>query len=107
MGTLDPDAIVLAGIKALQQKLAAIIAEVGGGVQVHRGDEYEPSSPTIHGASVGNGYAMDVGYTTPFDSGGGPAAWGGGGGTTPFGATPYGEQPREQAMSWGGGLDSD
>ena len=95
VGNLEPDTVVQQGIKVLQQKLAAVIQELAGdesrGAGI--GDEYEPRSP----ANGGNGSGFDVldqGYTTPYGANGGQSAWGGG--TTPYGATPYG-----QGSGWG------
>lgn len=76
VGGIDPDQIVLQGIKHLQQKLASVIHELSG----DSGDGVDfggAQSPQMNGGYAG----QDAGYTTPY---------GGGGSTTPFGATPYG-----------------
>lgn len=115
VGSLEPDAIIHQGIKVLQQKLAAVIQELtggaadDGGARAVNGDGMldvngygvvGPRSPDLNGI-VGSGreYDMDHGFTTPYvnggggGGGGGASAWGGAGagGTTPYGATPYGQ----------------
>lgn len=103
-GQMDPDAIVQNGIKALQQKLAALIHELnateGDGADDDLGgnDDYNPQSPEYNGMNGGGGGGgdswQDQGYTTPYaggagGGGGGQGGWGAGG-TTPYGQTPYG-----------------
>lgn len=99
VGSLEPDAIVQQGIKVLQQKLAAVIQDLAGddGRAGVNGDAMDINgyggvarSPELNGLG-GRDYDMDHGYTTPFANGGAASAWGGGGGTTPYGATPYGQ----------------
>jgi DNA-directed RNA polymerase II subunit RPB3 len=94
IGNLDPDSVVQQGIKALQQKLAAVIQELTGDEPRGGGDDYEPRSPGL-GGGIGGGagaeFAVDHGYTTPYGNGGATSAWGGAGGATPYGATPYGQ----------------
>lgn len=109
VGGLEPDAIIQQGIKVMQQKLAAIIQELSGGDARGGGVDGDtsmdmngyggPRSPELNGFGGGGGaggrgdYDMDQGYTTPYmnGGGGGASAWGGAGGTTPYGATPYGQ----------------
>ncbi|KAI9804773.1 MAG: hypothetical protein M1825_001141 [Sarcosagium campestre] len=96
VGSLEPDAIIQQGIKALQQKLAGIIAEltaddsgIDGGAPAGELNGYGgPRSPAVNGA---RDYDMDQGFTTPYGNGGAASAWGGAGGATPYGATPYGQ----------------
>ncbi|CAK7230834.1 RNA polymerase II subunit 3 [Sporothrix curviconia] len=106
VGQMEPDAIVQNGIKALQQKLAALIHELNateGGMDDDLGgggdDDYNPQSPEYNGMNGGGGGAggdswQDQGYTTPYagggGGGGGQGGWGAGG-TTPYGQTPYGQ----------------
>ncbi|KAH8687626.1 DNA-directed RNA polymerase [Tricladium varicosporioides] len=88
IGNLEPDAVVQQGIKVLQQKLAAVIQDLtegdgNGGMN----DNYDaPRSPDVN---MNGGGWQDPGYTTPF-GGGNQSAWGQGA-TTPYGATPYGQ----------------
>ncbi|KAF2804072.1 DNA-directed RNA polymerase subunit D [Mytilinidion resinicola] len=86
VGGLEPDQIVLQGIKVLQRKLAGIIGDLTGTEETNGVDGYGGGqSPQMNG---GQGYgAPEQGYTTPY---GNTSTWGGGGGTTPYGATPYG-----------------
>ena len=91
VGSLDPDTIIQQGIKALQQKLAAVIQDLtedsSNGDAATRNEEYEPRSPGMADSTFqgdGHGYG---GFNTPYQ-GGGASAWGGG--TTPYGTTPYG-----------------
>ncbi len=108
IGQMDPDAIIQNGIKALQQKLAALIHELnateGGGdaddEYAGANDDYNGGQGFDYNAANGGGGSgadswQDQGYTTPYaggggGGGGGQSAWGGGGGTTPYGTTPYG-----------------
>ena len=101
VGQMEPDAIVQNGIKALQQKLAALIHELNateGGMDDDLGgnDDYNPQSPEYNGMNGGGGAGgdpwQDQGYTTPYGGGGGGGQGGWGvGGTTPYGQTPYGQ----------------
>ncbi|KAF2839637.1 insert subdomain of RNA polymerase alpha subunit [Patellaria atrata CBS 101060] len=87
VGGLPPDVIMQQGIKVLQQKLAAVIQELAGGDE--RNGDYGDGARSPDGPPPGTAYGADGGYTTPFGVGTGNAsAWGGG--TTPYGATPYG-----------------
>jgi DNA-directed RNA polymerase II subunit RPB3 len=91
VGGLDPDQIVTQGINTLQHKLAGIIHELQGNSGGIDGmDLGGAQSPTMNGAGYGG---VDGGYTTP--GYGGASQWGGAGaaqgGTTPYGATPYGQ----------------
>jgi DNA-directed RNA polymerase II subunit RPB3 len=112
IGNLEPDAVIQQGIKAMQQKLAAVIQELagdpdraaaGGGAVFGEanafGEEYEPRSPDV----TGNGdYSMGgtEGYTSAFGAADGAgSAWGGAGGATPYGSTPYGGG---EDVAWGG-----
>ena len=98
VGNLEPDAIIQQGIKVLQQKLASVIQELAGG---DAGGYDGPRSPDMDmgmGGAVQQPWGQqDQGFTTPYGgSGAGGGAWGGGGGagngsTTPYGATPYGQ----------------
>lgn len=90
VGGLEPDQIVLKGIRTLQEKVALVIGELSGESNMDGVDFGGAQSPTMNGAGYG---VQDQGYTTPFGGGGG-SVWGqnagAAGGTTPFGATPYG-----------------
>jgi DNA-directed RNA polymerase II subunit RPB3 len=99
-GNLEPDAIIQQGIKVLQQKLAAVIRDMTGvdedsnGVN---GGDYGDRSPGM--GMNGQGQWPDTGYTTPYGQNGGNAGgpWGNNGGSsTPYGATPYGQN----GQSW-------
>lgn len=80
--------MVLQGIKVLQQKLALVIQELSGDDRNGDADGFgAPRSPD--GMQAGGDYGMNQGYTTPFGDTGGQTMYGGG--TTPFGATPYGQ----------------
>ncbi|KAL8679321.1 MAG: hypothetical protein Q9224_007046 [Gallowayella concinna] len=87
IGNLEPDSVVIEGIKVLQQKLALIIQELGDDRNGEADGFGAPRSP--EGVHAGGEYGMDHGYTTPFGNTGGQTMYGGG--TTPFGATPYGQ----------------
>jgi len=84
VGSLEPDQIVLKGIRTLQEKVAGVIQELSGESHMD-GVDFGAQSPQMNGAGYGG---QDGGYTTPF--GGGNSVYAGAGGTTPFGATPYG-----------------
>ncbi|KAI9822783.1 MAG: 45 kDa subunit of RNA polymerase II [Thelocarpon impressellum] len=96
VGSLEPDAIVQQGIRVLQQKLALVIGDLTGsevdghGVNGHVAADVDgfggPKSPDL---DDGANYDPEQGFTTPYANGGGASAWGGG--TTPYGATPYGQ----------------
>ncbi|CAD6505025.1 BgTH12-00524 [Blumeria graminis f. sp. triticale] len=89
-GNLEPDQIIQQGIKVLQQKLASVIKDLtegGDGPNAIGLNGYDaPRSPENMN---GLGW-QDQGYTTPFGSGGQAGQWGAGS-TTPYGATPYGQ----------------
>ncbi|KAL8736471.1 MAG: hypothetical protein Q9166_000263 [cf. Caloplaca sp. 2 TL-2023] len=87
IGNLEPDAVVLQGIKVLQQKLALVIQELSGDDRNGNADGF--GAPESDGLQGGGEYGLDQGYTTPFGNAGGQTTYGGG--TTPFGATPYGQ----------------
>ena len=72
----------------MQQKLALIIQELSGNETNGDADGFGGgrSPDGMHGA--GGDFGMDQGYTTPFGGTGGQTIYGG---TTPFGATPYGQ----------------
>ena len=61
MGNLDPDVIVKQGIKVLQEKIATIIKELGGGGEDTRMalDRDDMMNGT---ADMGYGGARDMGY---------------------------------------------
>ena len=91
VGNLEPDAIIQQGIKVLQQKLAAVIQDLteGEGGQSNGMNGYDaPRSPDV--GLNGAGW-QDQGYTTPYANGGNVSQWGAGGASTPYGATPYGQ----------------
>lgn len=92
VGGLEPDTIMLQGVKVLQQKLAEVIGELTGGDRGGMDGTYGggPRSPDLNGgAGTAYGGGMDQGYTTPYGGPGGNASvWGGA--ATPFGAQPYG-----------------
>ncbi|KAI4181570.1 MAG: hypothetical protein LQ346_006738 [Caloplaca aetnensis] len=86
VGNLEPDAVVLQGIKVMQQKLALVIQELSG--DDRDGDVDGLGGPRSPDGMHGGEYGMDQGYTTPFGNAGGQTMYGGG--TTPYNATPYG-----------------
>ncbi len=92
IGNLEPDAIIQQGIKVLQQKLASVIQDLtdeDSGMNGGYGDE-GVRSPDI--GMNGQTWGQDQGYTTPYGNGAAqPGQQWGGGSTTPFGATPYGQ----------------
>ncbi|KAL8764285.1 MAG: hypothetical protein Q9194_007113 [Teloschistes cf. exilis] len=88
IGNLEPDAVVLQGIKVLQQKLALVIQELSGDDRNGDADGFG-GTRSPDGLQGGADYGVDQGYTTPFGNTGGQTMYGGG--TTPFGATPYGQ----------------
>lgn len=72
----------------MQQKLALVIQELSGDDRNGDADGFGgPRSPD--GMQAGGDYGLNQGYTTPFGDTGGQTMYGGG--TTPFGATPYGQ----------------
>ncbi|KAI4089836.1 MAG: hypothetical protein L6R37_007991 [Teloschistes peruensis] len=88
IGNLESDAVVLQGIKVLQQKLALVIQELSGDDRNGDADGFG-GDRSLDGLQGGADYGVDQGYTTPFGNTGGQTMYGGG--TTPFGATPYGQ----------------
>lgn len=91
-GNLEPDQVIYQGIKVLQQKLASIIQDLTEGfpdadANGHGGYD-APRSPTTN---LNGSNWQDQGYTTPFGNGGHTSQWTGLDGTTPYGATPYGQ----------------
>ncbi|KAL8760888.1 MAG: hypothetical protein Q9184_002953 [Pyrenodesmia sp. 2 TL-2023] len=84
VGNLEPDAVVLQGIKVMQQKLALVIQELSG--DDRDGDVDGLGGPRSPDGMHGGEYGMDQGYTTPFGNAGGQTMYGGG--TTPYNATP-------------------
>ncbi|KAF4624132.1 hypothetical protein G7Y89_g14040 [Cudoniella acicularis] len=91
IGNLEPDAVIQQGIKVLQQKLAAVIQDLTEGDSNTNGmnDGYTGGAPRSPDVNMNGGGWQDQGYTTPFGNGN-QSAWGAGG-TTPYGATPYGQ----------------
>ncbi|KAI4177455.1 MAG: hypothetical protein LQ343_000436 [Gyalolechia ehrenbergii] len=69
VGNLEPDAVVLQGIKVLQQKLAAVIQEFSS--DDRNGDVDGFGGPRSPDGMHGGDYGMDQGYTTPFGNTGG------------------------------------
>ncbi|KAI9770794.1 MAG: 45 kDa subunit of RNA polymerase II [Geoglossum simile] len=102
VGNLEPDIILQQGIKVLQQKLAAVIDELGkdglssanGGAVDVDGYPGARSPDIVMGGPVGGPPYDGGGYTTPYANGDGGGASVYGGGATPFGATPYGQWPQ-------------
>jgi DNA-directed RNA polymerase II subunit RPB3 len=80
VGGLDPDQIVQTGIQTLQQKLAGVIQELRG-EDMDGADFGGVRSPQMNSG----GYGQDYGNNSVWGNNAGP-----GGGTTPYGATPYG-----------------
>lgn len=91
IGNLEPDAIIQQGIKVLQQKLASVIRDLTAEDDDMNGYEDGPRSPDVN-PNNGPSWGQDQGYTTPYGNGGAaqPNQWNAGS-TTPFGATPYGQ----------------
>ena len=96
IGNLEPDQVVLQGIRVMQQKLAAVIQELTGddtnGNGAVDGDGYGIGGRSPDAMAMQDGYA-DQGYTTPYLNGGAQSAWGGA-------ATPYGQTPGYGQDSW-------
>ena len=98
VGNLEPDAIIQQGIKVLQQKLATVIKDMTDGDAQTNGNGYDdaPRSPDV---GLNGGWGQDQGFSTPFGNGNGAQdqqqQWGA---STPYGATPYGQQ-----NGWGNG----
>lgn len=92
-GTLEPDTIVLTGLKTMQQKLAGIVRALQG--EDENAGAAGPRSPDFGGGAANGGdnwgAGQDQGYTTPYGNAGNQSAWGGNAGSaTPYGTTPYG-----------------
>ncbi|KAK2596230.1 RNA polymerase II subunit 3 [Conoideocrella luteorostrata] len=103
-GSMEPDQIVQGGIRALQQKIGALLKGLDpkkyGGEEPAEFDG--PRSPDMN-MDGGTTPWQDGGYTTPYGGnmtsyGGGNTAYGGGGGNTAYGGgsggygtTPYGQ----------------
>ncbi|KAF2200519.1 DNA-directed RNA polymerase subunit D [Delitschia confertaspora ATCC 74209] len=85
VGGMEPDTIVQQGIRVLQQKLANVIQELQGGEDIDMGG-FGGQSPQMNGGGYGDPTA---GSFSAY--GGNASVWGGG--ATPYGATPYGQQP--------------
>ncbi|EEH23065.2 hypothetical protein PABG_05276 [Paracoccidioides brasiliensis Pb03] len=90
IGNLEPDAIVQQGIMERAIRIA-----MGTNMNMNGVDEDGARSPDAYEPPEG----MDGGYTAyaangvggAGAAGGGGSVWGGAGGTTPYGATPYGQ----------------
>lgn len=91
VGNLEPDAIIQQGIKVMQQKLASVIQDLTEGEDdsgVNGGYEDGPRSPDVN---MNGGQAwQEPGYSTPYGNGAAAGQWGAGQ-STPYGATPYGQ----------------
>lgn len=97
IGNLEPDAVVVQGIKVLQQKLAKVIQELTGSDDGRNGaadgDGFGMGGRSPDAMAMQDGYG-DQGYTTPYLNGGAQSAWGGA-------ATPYGQTPGYGQDRWG------
>lgn len=62
VGNLDPDVIVKQGIKVLQEKIATIIKELGGGGEGDRANGDRDDMMMNGNADMGYGGARDMGY---------------------------------------------
>ncbi|KAL7624022.1 RNA polymerase II subunit 3 [Parahypoxylon ruwenzoriense] len=85
IGNIEPDDIILEGVKELQRKLAGLIHGLGESDGMN-GDYDGPRSPDA--MDGGSGW-QDQGYTTPYGNAGSTSTWGGGAATA-YGTTPYG-----------------
>jgi len=106
VGGLEPDAVIQQGIKVLQQKLAAVIQELAGadeggaagGVNGY-GTLRSPQQNGGYGGDTRYGgaggdtrYGGAGGYESTYQRDGQGSVYGGvAGGSTPYGATPYGQ----------------
>lgn len=101
---MEPDQIVQGGIRALQQKIGALLKGLDpkkyGGEEA--GEFDGPRSPDMNMDGGGTTPWQDGGYTTPYGGnmtsyGGNNTAYGGGnntaygGGSGAYGTTPYGQ----------------
>ncbi|EEP81587.1 DNA-directed RNA polymerase II 45 kDa polypeptide [Uncinocarpus reesii 1704] len=99
IGNLEPDAIVQQGISVLQRKLAEIISALSGtGDAAARGEGM--NGMEVDGGRSPDAYEPPEGIDGSFSAyapngvgagAGGQSVWGAAGGTTPYGATPYGQ----------------
>ena len=96
VGIVEPDMIVRKGLNILQQKLAEVFSTLQGGQDGKEDGDY---SPVVNGSSGANDQMAVDGAYTPYGQGGGSGSAWGGGGTTPYGATPYGQHG---GSVWGG-----
>ncbi|POR30930.1 DNA-directed RNA polymerase II subunit RPB3 [Tolypocladium paradoxum] len=95
-GTMEPDQIVQGGIRALQQKIGALLK--GLDPRKYGGEEAEAEGPRSPDMNMDGGTTpwQDQGYTTPYGGnmtayGGGNTSYGGGAGTSyGGGGTSYG-----------------
>ncbi|KAG7008319.1 DNA-directed RNA polymerase II subunit [Physcia stellaris] len=96
IGNLEPDAVVVQGIKVLQQKLAKVIHDLMGTDDGRNGaadgDGFGMGGRSPDAMAMQDSYA-DQGYTTPYLNGGAQSAWGGA-------ATPYGQTPGYGPDRW-------
>lgn len=90
IGNLEPDAIIQQGIKVLQQKLATVIQDLTESDQQTNGINGGYDAPRSPDVAMNGQSWQEMGYTTPYATGGNTAAWGAGA-ATPYGATPYGQ----------------
>lgn len=95
VGGLEPDAVMQQGIKVLQQKLASVLQELSGADDRGPDGYGGPRSPPADGYGGASRYGGAPGYETQYGGREGQGSvWGGAGvagGTTPYGATPYGQ----------------
>ncbi|PNY27668.1 DNA-directed RNA polymerase II subunit RPB3 [Tolypocladium capitatum] len=114
-GTMEPDQIVQGGIRALQQKIGALLK--GLDPRKYGGEEAEADGPRSPDMNVDGGTTpwQDQGYTTPYGGnmtayGGGNTSYGGGAGTSYGGGnTSYGGGNTSYGggnASYGGGSGS-
>ena len=96
IGNLEPDAVVVQGIKVLQTKLAKVIHDLMGTDDGRNGaadgDGFGMGGRSPDAMAMQDSYA-DQGYTTPYLNGGAQSAWGGA-------ATPYGQTPGYGPDRW-------
>lgn len=98
VGNHEPDAIVQQSISVLQRKLAETISALTGAGEPNEREGL--NGVDVDGARSPDAYeppeGIDGGYSTYAPDGvgaapGGQSVWGAAGGTTPYGATPYGQ----------------
>jgi DNA-directed RNA polymerase II subunit RPB3 len=89
-GSMEPDQIVQGGIRALQQKIGALLK--GLDPKKYGGEEADFDGPRSPDMNMDGGTTpwQDGGYTTPY-GGGNNTAYGGAGNATAYGMTPYGQ----------------